>query len=55
VDTDKLIEKAARYRRLARSITDQRTITSLLEIAAECEALLAAAWMDGPPPTKRGS
>ena len=55
MDTDKLIEQAARCRRLAKAVTDQRTITSLLEIAAECEAALAAASMVGPPPTKPGS
>ena len=52
VDIDELIEKAARYRRLAKGLTDQRTITSLLAIAAECEALLGAARTDGSPPTK---
>ena len=55
MDPDELIEKAARCRRLAKGLTDQRTITSLLEVAAEWEAMLAAARGDGSPPTKSGS
>jgi hypothetical protein len=55
VDPDQLSEQAARCRRLAKGLTDQRTITSLLAIAAECEATLAAERRDGSPPTKSGS
>jgi hypothetical protein len=49
VETDKLIKQAARCRRMATDSTDQRSITSLREMAGKCEALLAVAWMDRSP------
>jgi hypothetical protein len=41
MDIEKLKEHAARCRRLAKALTDERAIVVLLEMAAECEVLLA--------------
>jgi hypothetical protein len=40
MDIEKLKEHAARCRRLANMLTDERAIVVLREMAAECEALL---------------
>ena len=43
MDTEKLMDQTERCRRLARAITDEKAIAALLEMAADCEAMLAQA------------
>ena len=40
-NSDELRQRAERYRRMALSMTDERAIEALQELAAECDALAA--------------
>ena len=42
MDTAALREKARKYRRLAKAVTDERMIETLTRMADECDALLAS-------------